>query len=78
TVLTPPATIQPTATNTVNRRKRDTRKASRPNFATWQLEILFSWLRRHTKHPYPSDTDKQQLCRDVNLTMKQLNNWFIN
>ena len=41
-------------------------------------EILKQWLFEHFNHPYPNDDEKDELCLRTNLTISQLNNWFIN
>ena len=41
-------------------------------------EILKQWLFEHSSHPYPNDDEKDELCLRTNLTISQLNNWFIN
>lgn len=40
--------------------------------------VLKSWLFEHFEHPYPSDAEKLQLARRANLSITQVNNWFIN
>lgn len=30
------------------------------------------------KHPYPTDVEKQQLMKETNLSLLQVENWFIN
>ena len=41
-------------------------------------DILKQWLFEHFNHPYPNDDEKDVLCLRTNLTISQLNNWFIN
>jgi hypothetical protein len=50
----------------------------RPNFPKWVHEILVDWLRGHLDHPYPTDEEKKVLMAQTNLTLSQLNNYFIN
>ncbi|PLW29732.1 hypothetical protein PCASD_15593 [Puccinia coronata f. sp. avenae] len=40
--------------------------------------ILKSWLMANTTHPYPTEEEKKNLCKETNLTMNQVSNWFIN
>ena len=54
------------------------RKARRPNFPTTVTNILKSWLLSHTDNPYPSDEEKQALCEECDITLKQVEDWFIN
>ncbi|KAJ8246712.1 hypothetical protein GJAV_G00254560 [Gymnothorax javanicus] len=40
--------------------------------------VMRSWLFQHIGHPYPSEDEKKQLASQTNLTLLQVNNWFIN
>lgn len=51
---------------------------SRPNFSKKALLILQDWLRVHRDHPYPSPEAKERLRDITGLSIKQLNDWFIN
>ncbi|KAJ6526593.1 von Willebrand factor type A domain-containing protein [Mycena vulgaris] len=42
------------------------------------IDVLKTWLHRHSDHPYPSEEEKQQLCHATGLTMSQTSNWMIN
>lgn len=42
------------------------------------VEILTDWFNEHTDHPYPTDREKENLAAASNLTIKQVNYWFIN
>ncbi|CAI9621072.1 unnamed protein product [Staurois parvus] len=37
-----------------------------------------SWLFQHIGHPYPTEDEKKQIAAQTNLTLLQVNNWFIN
>lgn len=37
-----------------------------------------NYFRSHFKHPYPSEEEKKQISLQTNLTLIQVNNWFIN
>ncbi|KAI6171034.1 Homeobox protein homothorax [Aphelenchoides bicaudatus] len=37
-----------------------------------------AWLFQNLQHPYPSEEQKKQLAQETNLTILQVNNWFIN
>jgi hypothetical protein len=52
--------------------------ASRGNLPKDAVEVLRKWLYAHFDHPYPSDVDKEDLMKETNLSMTQVNNWFIN
>ena len=41
-------------------------------------ETLKKWIDCHRDNPYPNDDEKNELCRETQLTRIQLNNWFIN
>lgn len=32
----------------------------------------------HFQHPYPTEDEKRQIAAQTNLTLLQVNNWFIN
>lgn len=32
----------------------------------------------HSQHPYPTEDEKRQIASQTNLTLLQVNNWFIN
>ncbi|CAH2320358.1 homeobox PKNOX2 isoform X1 [Pelobates cultripes] len=40
--------------------------------------IMRSWLFQHLMHPYPTEDEKRQIATQTNLTLLQVNNWFIN
>ncbi|XP_015510798.1 homeobox protein PKNOX2 isoform X1 [Neodiprion lecontei] len=40
--------------------------------------IMRSWLFQHLVHPYPTEDEKRQIASQTNLTLLQVNNWFIN
>ncbi|XP_059481803.1 homeobox protein PKNOX1-like isoform X2 [Neocloeon triangulifer] len=46
-----------------------------PKHAT---SIMRSWLFQHLVHPYPTEDEKRQIAAQTNLTLLQVNNWFIN
>lgn len=54
---------------------RKTKRGVLPKHAT---EILRSWLFSHIVHAYPTEDEKRQLASQTNLTLLQVNNWFIN
>jgi len=37
-----------------------------------------SWLFQHLIHPYPTEDEKKIIAAQTNLTLLQVNNWFIN
>lgn len=40
--------------------------------------IMRSWLFQHLVHPYPTEDEKRHIATQTNLTLLQVNNWFIN
>jgi len=54
-------------------RKRQNRKL--PDRAT---SILQQWFLENAKYPYPGVEEKARLQKETNLTLTQINNWFIN
>lgn len=50
----------------------------RPNFPKSVVASLESWLHSHQNNPYPSTAEKLELCQELNLSLKQVNDWFIN
>ncbi|XP_047456179.1 homeobox protein PKNOX1.1 isoform X1 [Mugil cephalus] len=46
-----------------------------PKHAT---NVMRSWLFQHIGHPYPTEDEKKQIATQTNLTLLQVNNWFIN
>eukprot|EP00002_Diphylleia_rotans_P010664 TRINITY_DN211_c0_g2_i11.p1 TRINITY_DN211_c0_g2~~TRINITY_DN211_c0_g2_i11.p1 ORF type:complete len:226 (-),score=21.27 TRINITY_DN211_c0_g2_i11:573-1250(-) len=51
------------------------RRGNLPRVATDKLK---SWLQNHTSFPYPSEDEKFELVRLTDLSLGQVNNWFIN
>ncbi|CAH8461841.1 unnamed protein product [Schistosoma turkestanicum] len=41
-------------------------------------QIMKQWLFQHLVHPYPTEDEKRQIASQTNLTLLQVNNWFIN
>ncbi|XP_039253898.1 homeobox protein PKNOX2-like isoform X1 [Styela clava] len=54
------------------------RKSKRGVLPKQATEILRSWLFSHIVHPYPTEDEKRTLAAQTNLTLLQVNNWFIN
>ena len=36
------------------------------------------WLINHIHYPYPTKGEKQKLCDESGLTLRQVDNWFTN
>ncbi|XP_008325986.1 homeobox protein PKNOX1 isoform X3 [Cynoglossus semilaevis] len=52
-----------------------TKRGVLPKHAT---NVMRSWLFQHIGHPYPTEDEKKQIANQTNLTLLQVNNWFIN
>lgn len=50
----------------------------RPHLPAKAKNHLTEWLFHHQQHPYPTDFEKQCLMKETNLTLVQVENWFIN
>ncbi|KAF6815453.1 C2H2 type zinc finger domain-containing protein [Colletotrichum sojae] len=47
-------------------------------FSRESVRILKNWLSTHTRHPYPSDEEKEMLQRMTGLNKTQITNWLAN
>ncbi|XP_070183581.1 homeobox protein PKNOX2-like [Littorina saxatilis] len=56
-------------------KRRNTKRGVLPKQAT---QIMKTWLFQHLVHPYPTEDEKRQIASQTNLTLLQVNNWFIN
>ncbi|XP_062869862.1 homeobox protein PKNOX2 [Trichomycterus rosablanca] len=56
-------------------KKSKNKRGVLPKHAT---NIMRSWLFQHLMHPYPTEDEKRQIATQTNLTLLQVNNWFIN
>ncbi|KAJ8687952.1 hypothetical protein QAD02_023747 [Eretmocerus hayati] len=57
------------------------RKVSKPKrgiLPKQATNIMRAWLFQHLVHPYPTEDEKRQIANETNLTLLQVNNWFIN
>ena len=50
----------------------------RPNLPKTTVERLEAWLLAHPDNPYPDAPTKESLCQELDLSIRQLNDWFIN
>nr|XP_022326366.1 homeobox protein PKNOX2-like isoform X1 [Crassostrea virginica]XP_022326367.1 homeobox protein PKNOX2-like isoform X1 [Crassostrea virginica] len=55
--------------------KKKSKRGVLPKHAT---QVMKSWLFQHIVHPYPTEDEKRQIANQTNLTLLQVNNWFIN
>jgi len=54
------------------------RSKKRGNLPKHATNILKTWLFSNFLHPYPSEAEKLELSHQTQLTITQINNWFIN
>ncbi|KKA29911.1 hypothetical protein TD95_001473 [Thielaviopsis punctulata] len=47
-------------------------------FSRASLRILRQWFNSHSRHPYPSDEEKEMLQRQTGLNKTQITNWLAN
>mmetsp|Transcript_32716 Transcript_32716/g.37372 ORF Transcript_32716/g.37372 Transcript_32716/m.37372 type:complete len:127 (-) Transcript_32716:251-631(-) len=41
-------------------------------------DLLMDWLKTHAEYPYPTESERIELCEATRLSRKQLRIWFIN
>ncbi|XP_018323581.1 homeobox protein PKNOX1-like [Agrilus planipennis] len=54
------------------------RKPKRGVLPKQATSVMRSWLFQHLVHPYPTEDEKRHIAAQTNLTLLQVNNWFIN
>ncbi|XP_064651451.1 homeobox protein PKNOX1-like [Lineus longissimus] len=57
------------------RKDKNNKRGVLPKQAT---QVMKSWLFQHIVHPYPTEDEKRQIAGQTNLSLLQVNNWFIN
>ncbi len=40
--------------------------------------VMTDWLLRNFENPYPSTQEKLKMAKESNISVTQVNNWFIN
>ena len=40
--------------------------------------VLVKWIYLHERNYYPTKSEKEELCREAGMTIRQLNDWFAN
>lgn len=53
-------------------------KKSRPNIPKEARDILSAWFKDHVSNPYPKLQEKERLSIQTGLSLKKVENWFIN
>ncbi|CAM9182259.1 unnamed protein product [Chrysoparadoxa australica] len=54
------------------------RSGSRHRLTEESKRILETWLYDHWQDPYPAEDEKKMLARSCEITLTQVNNWFMN
>ena len=44
----------------------------------WKTQILTTWLLQHWPNAFPTEEEKETFSRQLQMTKKQVDNWFIN
>lgn len=57
---------------------KNNKKSKRGILPKHATNIMKQWLFQHIVHPYPTEDEKKQIASQTNLTLIQVNNWFIN
>lgn len=47
-------------------------------FSREELKILKNWLSTHSRHPYPTEEEKEMLQKQTGLSKTQITNWLAN
>ena len=58
--------------------KSSTNGKKRLCLSPFSKSILRKWFDDHFHHPYPSEEEKESLSRQAEISVDQVNNWFIN
>ena len=53
-------------------------RKQRPNIPKEAREILSAWFKEHVTNPYPKLQEKERLSIQTGLSLKKVENWFIN
>ncbi|CAH2283624.1 homeobox Meis3 isoform X1 [Pelobates cultripes] len=53
-------------------------KKSRSLLPEVAVTRMTDWFKNNLEHPYPSDAKKEEFVKETNLTVTQVNDWFIN
>ncbi|XP_073411328.1 homeobox protein TGIF2 [Dendrobates tinctorius] len=54
------------------------KRKRRGNLPKASVAVLREWLHKHRHNPYPTDDDKTDFCKQTDLSVGQICNWFIN
>ncbi|OAA68962.1 Homeodomain-related protein [Cordyceps fumosorosea ARSEF 2679] len=76
--LAPVATSQPAEVNGIIAPVPVAPPKIGARFSRESVRILKNWLSTHTRHPYPSEEEKEMLQRQTGLNKTQITNWLAN
>ena len=68
----------PTIRNKSRSKARSKEPKTRPNIPREARDILSQWFRENVENPYPKAQDKEKLSELTGLSIKKVENWFIN
>ena len=54
------------------------RKSASESLPLEPTNVLEKWIEDHEDNPYPTDQEKIALANEANMTVMQVNNWFVN
>jgi hypothetical protein len=46
---------------------RGAAKKSRANYPAWKIDVMKGWLEQHLSEPYPSEEQREQFAKDLDL-----------
>ena len=61
-----------------SRKNKIAARKRRSNLPKPVVDILSEWLEQNKYNAYPSEFTKQEMATKMGITVKQVNNWFIN
>lgn len=70
--------VQVTTQTKKNTTAKKSETKTRPNIPRKARDILEAWFKENVDSPYPKLHDKERLCTQTGLSMKKIDNWFIN
>lgn len=59
-------------------KKRSGNRTGMKNIDKWKKDVLMRWVIENKNDPYPSEDVKEGLAKSLDLTKKQVSNWFTN
>jgi hypothetical protein len=53
---------------------RGAAKKSRANYPAWKINVMKGWLEQHLSEPYPSEEQREQFAKDLDLVSQPASN----